>query len=93
MIMSRMCVYREALSIASARRPQERPVGPIAKVHSMLVAWIASRALRRAEDDLRRLDARTLKDMGLDRSEIGSVLLDRARERKNGVIPPATAFF
>jgi uncharacterized protein YjiS (DUF1127 family) len=44
--------------------------------------YVAHRALRRAEAQLAALDDRTLKDIGLDRSEIRSVLLDQANERR-----------
>jgi uncharacterized protein YjiS (DUF1127 family) len=47
------------------------------KVH----AWLLERALRRAEAQLQALDDRTLHDIGIHRSEIGSVLRDRTGER------------
>ena len=50
-----------------------------------IAAFAAYRAFRRAESELMALDDRTLKDMGLDRSEIGSALMDHAQERRNGV--------
>lgn len=53
-------------------------------------AFVAWRAFRRAESELMTLDDRTLKDIGLDRSEIGSALMDHAQERRNGVRPERT---
>jgi uncharacterized protein YjiS (DUF1127 family) len=40
---------------------------------------------RRAKAELMALDRGTLKDIGLDRSEVESVLTDYAHERRNGV--------
>ena len=42
-------------------------------------------AFRRAKAELMALDYRSLKDIGLDRSEIELVLTDYAYERRNGV--------
>jgi uncharacterized protein YjiS (DUF1127 family) len=47
------------------------------------LAW--SCALRKAQAELNALDDRMLRDIGLDRSEIGSVLRDRGQERRRGV--------
>jgi uncharacterized protein YjiS (DUF1127 family) len=44
-------------------------------------------AFRRAKAELLKLDCRALKDIGLDRSEIESVLTDYGHERRNGVRP------
>lgn len=54
-------------------------------VRKATAAFVAYRAFRRAESDLMALDDHALKDIGLDRSEIGSALLDHAQERRNGV--------
>jgi uncharacterized protein YjiS (DUF1127 family) len=53
-----------------------------------IAGCVAYRALRRAEAELMALDNRTLKDIGLDRSEIRSVLMDSARKHRSGVQPP-----
>jgi len=44
--------------------------------------WRAYRAMKRDKAHLMALDDRLLKDIGIDRSEITSVLRDEARERK-----------
>jgi uncharacterized protein YjiS (DUF1127 family) len=49
-----------------------------------IAAILVDRALRKAEAALMALDDRMLKDIGLDRSEIGSMLMDGAAERRNG---------
>jgi uncharacterized protein YjiS (DUF1127 family) len=53
-------------------------------VKMMITALVANRALRKAEAELMALDDRMLKDIGLDRSEIGSVLMDHVQERRSG---------
>ena len=53
-------------------------------VKKTITALVANRALRKAKAELLALDDRMLKDIGFDRSEIGSVLMDQAPERRNG---------
>jgi uncharacterized protein YjiS (DUF1127 family) len=48
-----------------------------------ILAW--HHALKKAEAELYALDDRMLRDIGLDRSEIASVLTDLARERSRGI--------
>jgi uncharacterized protein YjiS (DUF1127 family) len=60
----------------------------LAAVQKAIAALAAYRAFRRAESELMVLDDHTLKDIGLDRSEIGSALMDHAQERRNGVRQP-----
>ena len=55
-----------------------------ASLRDRIASFIAYRALKAAEAELQSLDNRMLKDIGLDRSEIGSILRDRAHERENG---------
>src|SRR4051812_32000223 len=47
-------------------------------------------AFRRAKAELMALDHGALKDIGLDRSEIESVLADYAHERRHGVWLPSS---
>jgi uncharacterized protein YjiS (DUF1127 family) len=54
-------------------------------VRKAIAALVDYRAFRRAESELMALDDHALKDIGLDRSEIGSALTDHALERRNGV--------
>ena len=42
------------------------------------------RALQARKAELMALDEQTLKDIGLDRSEIQSALVNRGHERRNG---------
>lgn len=51
-------------------------------MRSIISAILAHREIRCSEGALHGLDDRTLKDIGLHRSEIGSVLLGRNSERR-----------
>jgi uncharacterized protein YjiS (DUF1127 family) len=53
----------------------------------MLCRLIRERALRRAENEPLGLDDRMLRDIGLDRSEIGSAVRNFDGERLNGAQP------
>lgn len=53
-------------------------------LHRLLGEYIRHRAIRRAEKELMALDNRMLKDIGLDRSEIGSAVRNPRQERLNG---------
>jgi uncharacterized protein YjiS (DUF1127 family) len=73
----------EPLRISSLRRSLlARSLSKAAR--RAIDAFVAWRAFRRAESELMALDDRALKDIGLDRSEIGSALMDDAQERRNG---------
>lgn len=53
----------------------------------------AHRDRRAAKAQLKALDDHMLKDIGLDRSEIESVLLDTSRERSRGTRPSMAVCF
>lgn len=59
-------------------------------LRQMLGRYIHERALRRAENELMRLDDRMLNDIGLARSEISSAVRNPAGERLNGAQPLAS---
>lgn len=48
----------------------------------LIEAWRNSQDRRRAFAELSTLDDRMLRDIGIDRSEITSVLIDRTGERR-----------
>jgi uncharacterized protein YjiS (DUF1127 family) len=48
----------------------------INRIRKWRAAFLKHRALRRAEAELKALDDRMLKDMGLCRGEIGSMLME-----------------
>lgn len=57
----------------------------IASVAMKVVAgYIRYRSFRMAEKELHALDDRMLNDIGIDRSEITSTLINAANERRNG---------
>lgn len=58
-----------------------------ARLRRQFQCFLMQRALRAAEAELQTLDARTLKNIGLHRSEIGSILRDMGRERKHHAAP------
>jgi uncharacterized protein YjiS (DUF1127 family) len=64
------------------------PGSALARVPQIAMALFATyrsyRAFRRAEQHLMALDDRMLKDIGIDRSEITSALINRNGERRNG---------
>lgn len=78
------------MSIASGRTERRRPVRPLAAVtaiQSGLRAYVNWRARRADRAELRALSSRTLKDIGIDRSEATSVVYGRGWDlsrRKRG---------
>lgn len=50
----------------------------------MVASYIRYRSFRKAEMELHALDDRMLSDIGVDRSEITSTLINAANERRNG---------
>jgi uncharacterized protein YjiS (DUF1127 family) len=60
-------------------------VSAVAGVAMKVVAgYIRYRSFRMAEKELYALDDRMLNDIGIDRSEITSTLVNAANERRNG---------
>jgi len=53
-------------------------------VTKAVASYIRYRTFKRAEKELHALDDRMLNDIGLDRSEITSSLINAANERRNG---------
>lgn len=63
---------------------------------ALLQTWHAykvHRSRQLAKAHLIALDERLLKDIGIDRSEIHSMLMDRARERRRGICPQLEMHF
>ncbi len=50
----------------------------------VVAGYIRYRSFRMAEKELYALDDRMLNDIGIDRSEITSTLINAANERRNG---------
>jgi uncharacterized protein YjiS (DUF1127 family) len=74
------------IAAAPSTTPADRPRKRIwAHIGRTIAALIADRSLRKAEAELMVLDNRLLKDIGLDRSEIRSALIDCSGERRVGV--------
>lgn len=53
-------------------------------VMKAVAGYIRYRSFRMAEKELQALDDRMLNDIGIDRSEITSTLINAANERRNG---------
>jgi len=53
-------------------------------VTKLIAGYIRYRSFRMAEKELSALDDRMLNDIGIDRSEIASTLINAANERRNG---------
>ena len=53
-------------------------------VANVAAGYIRYRSFRAAEKELHALDDRMLNDIGIDRSEITSTLINAANERRNG---------
>ena len=53
-------------------------------VNTLAAAYARHRAFKAAESSLLALDNWTLKDIGLDRSEFASAIVNRNNERRNG---------
>lgn len=70
------------------------PSAAMAKGSGLLMKAIGEflrfRAFRKAEKQLMNLDDRMLKDIGLDRTEIRSALINARHERLNGSHFPTT---
>lgn len=75
------CNLRHAWSVAR----------PLDRLRAAIATSLARRALRRAEAELLSLSDHTLKDIGLTRGEICSVLGDAAQERRTRAAAVAPA--
>ncbi len=65
------------------------PVARIAVgVERLAAAYKSHRAFHNARAQLMALDDRMLRDIGLDRSEIASALINEKAERRNGFADP-----
>ncbi|MBR1279548.1 hypothetical protein [Bradyrhizobium sp. AUGA SZCCT0283] len=72
-------------AILTEKTPAEpRWAGFLTKMQETLSALL-TRRLRRAEAELVALHDRVLENIGLDRSEIGSALMNDTQARTNGV--------
>ena len=70
----------EPLQINLQQRRSETT--PLDRFWTTIQAFLNYRALRRTEVELQSLSDRTLRDIGLTRSEIGSVLRNLAKEHR-----------
>lgn len=78
-----------ATANAKSSSPFAQTFGPMTGLMKNTVArFIRYRTFRAAEKELHALDDRMLRDIGINRSEIASSLLDAAHERRNGRRPP-----
>jgi uncharacterized protein YjiS (DUF1127 family) len=60
------------------------------RLRHMLNRFLHEHALRRAEQELMKLDDRMLRDIGLSRSEVASAVRNPEQERINGAGHPVS---
>jgi uncharacterized protein YjiS (DUF1127 family) len=84
-MIASMPTFREGIAARNAAPARLRDRWPLRACRSAVKILRARRSVHVAHARLRSLDDRTLKDIGLHRSEIRSVLMDAAAERRNGV--------
>ncbi len=69
------------VSVHTERRDRNRPPAVFTAMQAGLRAYVNWRACRADRATLRALSSRTLADIGIDRSEITSVVYGRGRDR------------
>ncbi|MCP1334966.1 DUF1127 domain-containing protein [Futiania mangrovi] len=72
---------------------QTAATGTFARLRTAFVAMMTAAARRRAARELRRLDDRMLRDLGIDRGDIDAVVygLDSRRAQKSAPVAAAPA--
>ena len=79
---------------AASSAPQQglSLVSPADVIRAWLNSYIRHRIFKAAREELMALDDRLLRDIGLDRSEISSALLDATGERITRAMLPNQPF-
>ena len=81
------CHHQSCGSLPGEMSSIVNPVMPLLRALADGMHFLAlHRARRLAKAKLNALDDRMLRDIGLDRSEIRSMLTDSARERTRGIV-------
>lgn len=75
------------VAVLSGQTRAQAPLPFLAYLTGVVATWRARQAYRKAEAELSSLDDRMLRDIGIHRSEISSVLSDRSGERLRSRAP------
>ena len=81
--MSTLLTDKTVLNLSRVGRQPGACASLVGALCRMFVGFLSRRALHKVGVELKTLDDRMLKDIGIDRSEIASLLID-AQERMNG---------